>query len=54
MQTYRASYQLTAPVTQAYLTAIEQRYQNMLRDALAQLHAVQQTLLAPTQTLVEP
>ncbi|KAA0052246.1 uncharacterized protein E5676_scaffold113G00440 [Cucumis melo var. makuwa] len=36
----------TAPVTQADLAAMEQRYQDMLRDALASLHVVQQTQLA--------
>ena len=34
---------LTASVTQAELAAMEQRYQDMLRDALAPFHTVQQT-----------
>ena len=33
----------TAPVTQADLATMEQRYQDMLRDALAPFHAAQQT-----------
>ncbi|KAA0026287.1 histone H2B.3-like [Cucumis melo var. makuwa] len=41
-------------VTQVDLAAIEKRYQDMLRDALAPLYAVQQTPPSPTQTLVEP
>ena len=44
----------TTPVTQVDLVAMEQRYQDMLRDALALFHVVQQTLPAPIQTLVEP
>ncbi|KAA0062300.1 gag protease polyprotein [Cucumis melo var. makuwa] len=33
----------TTPVTQVDLAAMEQRYQDMLRAALAPFHAVQQT-----------
>ncbi|KAA0033809.1 histone H2B.3-like [Cucumis melo var. makuwa] len=34
-------------VTQADLAAMEKRYQDMLRDALALFHVVQQTSIAP-------
>ena len=34
----------TAPITHADLTVMEQRYQNMLREALAPFQAAQQTL----------
>ncbi|KAA0035322.1 histone H2B.3-like [Cucumis melo var. makuwa] len=44
----------TAVVTQAYLTATEKRYQDMLRDALAPFHAVQKTPIAPPSAPVEP
>ena len=37
----------TAPVTQADLTAMEQRYKDMLRDGLAPFQAAQQTPIAP-------
>ncbi|KAA0066999.1 histone H2B.3-like [Cucumis melo var. makuwa] len=42
----------TAPVTQADLTAMEQRYKDMLRDVLAQFQAAQQTPIAPPQAPV--
>ncbi|KAA0056050.1 pol protein [Cucumis melo var. makuwa] len=41
-------------VTQADLTTMEKRYQDMLRDALTPFHVVQQTSPAPAQALVEP
>ncbi|TYK02834.1 gag protease polyprotein [Cucumis melo var. makuwa] len=40
----------TAFVTQADLAAMEKRYQDMLRDALAPFHAAQQASIAPVQT----
>ncbi|KAA0042183.1 retrotransposon protein, putative, Ty3-gypsy subclass [Cucumis melo var. makuwa] len=42
-----------APVTQADLAAMEQRYQDMLRDALAPFHVAQQTPTTPSPALVE-
>ncbi|TYK01350.1 gag protease polyprotein [Cucumis melo var. makuwa] len=44
----------TAPITQADLVAIEKRYQDMLRDALASFHAAQQTPTTPPLARVEP
>ncbi|TYK26963.1 uncharacterized protein E5676_scaffold322G00250 [Cucumis melo var. makuwa] len=38
-----------APVTQADLAAMEQRYQDMLQAALASFHAAQQNQAAPVQ-----
>ncbi|KAA0045476.1 histone H2B.3-like [Cucumis melo var. makuwa] len=43
----------TAPVTQADLPAMEKRYQDMLRDALAPFHAAQETPTAPPPALME-
>ncbi|TYK23791.1 histone H2B.3-like [Cucumis melo var. makuwa] len=43
----------TATVTQADLAAMEKRYQDMLRDALAPFHAAKQTSTAPPSTPVE-
>ncbi|TYK19758.1 uncharacterized protein E5676_scaffold3861G00130 [Cucumis melo var. makuwa] len=39
-----------ATITQAYLTAMENRYKDMLRDALTLLHIARQTL----QPLLKP
>ncbi|TYJ96200.1 gag-protease polyprotein [Cucumis melo var. makuwa] len=44
----------TAPVTQADLTTMEQRYQNMLQAALAPFLAAQQTQAAPAQAQTVP
>ena len=44
----------TTPVTQTDLAAMEKRYQDLLRDALASFHATQQTLTAPPSALVKP
>ena len=43
----------TAPVTQANFAAMEKRYQEMLRDALGTIDAVQQTPTAPHLALLE-
>ncbi|TYK27807.1 histone H2B.3-like [Cucumis melo var. makuwa] len=42
-----------AAITQADLAAMDKRYQDILRDALAPFHAAQQTLITPPSALVE-
>ena len=44
----------TAFITQADLAAMEKRYQDMLRDALAPFHVAQQAQAAPAHTSVVP